>query len=133
MMEGLSSSGEVGLMSANPRLAAQASCERIERMRDGQDPKLMNRSPGLTIPVPSICLVRSDLPDNENSMQVTRQRVRHSRAGHHRFIGVLGGCTEPRPKLHKQFGAPKYTRVHLLLGRSIGLQAQSLVRQIGRM
>ena len=57
----------------------------------------MNRSPGLTIPVPSICLVRSDPSDNENSMQVTRQRVRHSRAGHHRFIGVLGGCTEPRP------------------------------------
>ena len=31
-MVGLPSSGVVGLMSANPRLAAQASCERIERI-----------------------------------------------------------------------------------------------------
>jgi hypothetical protein len=90
-MVGLSSSDEVGLMSANPRLAAQASCERIGKMRI----QITESQPGLTVPGASICWVSSDPSDNENSKQVTRRRVRHSLTPHHRFIGGLGGCPEP--------------------------------------
>ena len=32
--------------------------------------------------------------------------MRHSPTGHHRFIGVSGGCTEPKARLHRQLGAP---------------------------
>jgi len=56
--------------------------------------QITESQPDLTVQGASICSVKSDPSDNENSMQVTRRRVRHCRTGHHRFIGGLGGCTK---------------------------------------
>jgi len=97
-MVGLPSSGEAGLMSANPRLAAQASCGRIGRMSGGQGQiteSQWSKSTG------RLDLLRSDRSDNENSLQVTRRRVRHSWTGHHRFIGACAG-RRAKARLHRQ-------------------------------
>ncbi len=51
-------------------------------------------------------------------MQVTRQRVRHSRTRHHRFIGVLGGCTEPKARLHRHLGESIHGCTYTLTVRS---------------
>ncbi len=68
--------------------------------------------------------------DNENSMQVTRQRVRHSRTTV--AITNLSGSQADAPSQGNNLVLQKYTTGALIPYRSMGPQAQSLVRQIGR-